>query len=366
MKGKGFMKKASKVILAVIIVILVVATAVSTTFSIISFAEVKSMKREREEESKNNELEEDFENVLIGGQYQIVSTRNISDAYILGDSSSLNDEDKKTLEVASDILEEIITDGMSAYEKEEAIYKWICENISHEENGTVAVPKARGIVDRPYGVLQNKQAVCVGFATSFRLLANMVGLDCIVMHDIGLGHSWDIVKLDDGCWYIVDCYMDADGFSPLYSSFNMNDDYAGYGHDWDSSLYPVANGTKYNYIENHKIKLDSPLELIENISKLCENKTYIGYFEMDNTSENDAYINYIMEGINMRMSDDNGYADYTTIYNEDGIIVVFSYTKYDYDDPDYPGMDDPDININYSDIDERLDEFFGAAYDDKY
>ncbi|MDE6209259.1 MAG: hypothetical protein K2M73_06225 [Lachnospiraceae bacterium] len=358
------MKKTSKVILAVVIVILVAATAVSTTFSIISFAEVKNMKKASEEESKNNEQEDDFENVLIGGQYQIISTKNISDAYISGDSSALNDEDKKTLEVASAILDEIITDNMSVYEKEEAIYKWICENVSHEENGTVAVPEARGIVDRPYGVLQNKQAVCVGFATSFRLLTNMIGLDCIIMHDTGLGHSWNIVKLDDDCWYIVDCYMDADNYSPLYSSFNMNDEYAGNSHDWDASLYPVANGTKYNYIESHKVKLDNPLELMKEISNLYKNEIYSGYFEIENTVENEAIVSYVVYGMESRMNDDNGYANFATLHNDGAIIVAFSYFIYDFDDTDTPGFDDP--NIDYTAIDEKLDELFGTIDDDYY
>ena len=64
--------------------------------------------------------------VHIGGDYIIKATTQISDAYKSGDSSKLSDADKETLDMAKSVLDEIITDGMSDYEKELAVYKWMC------------------------------------------------------------------------------------------------------------------------------------------------------------------------------------------------------------------------------------------------
>ena len=267
--------KLKKILVAVTIFLILATSTTGMVFSIISFKEVtklenESKKAEEKEKSKEDESEED-DTIVIGDSYEIISTEAISDAYISGDSSKLNDEDKKTLELASEVLDEIITDDMSDYEKEEAIYTWICENIRSDGYGTVAVPEARGIYDRPYGVLQNKEAVCVGYATTFKLLVNMVGLDCMVMHDTSLSHSWNIVKLDDGCWYIVDCYYDESVSGPQYSNFNMNEEMAFTSHDWDVSEYPVANGTEYNYVEMNKVEVEDYIEFIEGVAELYNN-----------------------------------------------------------------------------------------------
>src|SRR5574344_1537482 len=117
MKGK-----VSKILLAIAVILMLGSTVTGMVFSIISYNAVKEDKeKQKKEDEEQAAKENDTENVLIGGQYQIASTKHISDAYISGDSSQLSDEDKKTLEVASAILDEIIEEGMNSFEKEEAI-----------------------------------------------------------------------------------------------------------------------------------------------------------------------------------------------------------------------------------------------------
>ena len=65
------------------------------------------LERQAKEEEKENAYQED--GYKVGDEYEIISTTHISDAYISGDDSKLtNTEDKKTLEMASDILKKII------------------------------------------------------------------------------------------------------------------------------------------------------------------------------------------------------------------------------------------------------------------
>lgn len=377
------MKAKLKKILMVMVVVLILGT--STTgmiFSIISFNKVNSLEMvekdaenednddndEDDNDEEDNDYNEDEEDiVVIGDVYEIVPTEAISDAYISGDDSKLNEEDKVTLEVASEILEEIITEDMTDYEKEEAIYLWICENITTDEGGTVAVPEARGIYDRPYGVLQNKQAVCVGYATTFKLLVNMVGLECIVMHDTEFTHSWDIVQLDDGCWYIVDCYNDAGEYGVRYANFNMNEEMAYMSHDWDAADYPVANGTKYNYIEMSKILVSNIEDMIYCVAKFYEEETEFGVMQVPLENEQTLdEIYYIIDGIYYRLTTD--YSDvYMEVYEgseEDSVIVVYNYYNYEDDYID----DGSDYETDYEWIDTMLDDKFGTEdyWEDEY
>lgn len=358
------MKKGSKVVLVIILVLLIASSAIGITFGVMSMKEIKNLKSQVEKQNKdNNEENVDTENVLIGGEYQILSTKNISDAYISGDSSKLNEEDKKTLELASNVLKEIITEDMSAYDKEKAIYEWICKNIKHDSNGTVAVPTASQSVDRPIGVLQSKNAVCVGYATTFRLLVNMANIDCMIMHDTGESHSWNIVRLDDNCWYIVDCYMDAENLSPLYSNFNMDSTQANEGHDWQNGLFPEANGTEYNYMLKNLKKAEDPIAVLKLIKEYRKNGTQLAYIEVPNDAQsvNLQTLSYIVEGIYSREGMEDDYVELNIINRDDKIIVAYKHTELDDNSDD----DDPDIydNIDYEKIDKLLDDIFGSVND---
>ena len=358
------MKKVSKIILVIVLVLLVSSSGVGIAFGVISMNEIKNLKAQIEKQNTEDEKnKEDFENVLICGQYQILSTKNISDAYISGDSSKLNEEDKKTLEVASDVLKEIIDENMSDYEKEKAIYEWICENIGHDESGTVAVPDASASVDRPIGVLQSNKAVCVGYATTFRLLANMVNIDCMIMHDTSASHSWNLVRLDDNRWYIVDCYMDADNMAPLYSNFNMDSLEAQTTHDWQKGLYPEANGIQYNYMLNNLEKANDPIEALKIIKKCKEDGKNLAYIELKNDKKevNMQTMMYITDGIYEREDDDYEYTSVDVNKRDDKVIVSYYHIVYDYED--YDEDVDPEYidSIDYEKIDELLNDIFGPV-----
>ena len=358
------MGRLSKILLGIGIVLILGAAVTGMVFSIVNYNKIADMEknvRANIYEAWNNiGNEEDFEsedpeNVLIGEEYMILSTKNISDAYISGDESKLSDEDKITLKVAGELLEEVIEDDMSDYEKEEAVYKWMCENIKNYESGLVAVPEAAGITDRPYGVLQNKQAVCVGYATTFRLLLNMLEIDCMVMHDDGYSHSWNLVQLDDGCWYIVDCYFDAgEGFSG-YRHFNMTQNLALYDHSWDRTLYPVANGTKYSYALNNKVSVEGITDLLEKLKNVYEDREASAFFQITYSPETEDSLYYISEGIMMRLKEQDVYIEINQyMEDEENIMVMYSYTDYG---NSIPGWDNPDID--YDDIDRQLDEIYG-------
>ena len=182
--------------------------------------------------------------MTIMDQYVIRSTLPISDAYKSGDDSKLTDREKETLEMAAAVLDEIITEDMTDYEKELAVYDWMTHSLQYDTGVLQVIPRTEADADNPYGTLKYHNAVCVGYATTFRLFMQMLDIDCMVVHNTDAYHSWDLVKLDDE-WYHVDIYSDQD--SGNYANFNMNDEACAQGHDWDRDFFPAAEGTKYNY-----------------------------------------------------------------------------------------------------------------------
>ena len=80
----------------------------------------------KEAEQENAYQEDGYK---VAGEYEIRSTTHISDAYKNGDDSQLSAEDKKTLEMAEAVLDEVVKDGMSNYEKELEVYRWMVANI---------------------------------------------------------------------------------------------------------------------------------------------------------------------------------------------------------------------------------------------
>ena len=243
------MKKSWKILIAVVSCTLVLAMAAAVSLSVMTYLKVSAMENtsaEDKSEKNSDQSVEGEDNLTISGTYVIRSTKALSDAYLSGDSSALSEKDKETLTMASDILKEIITDGMSDYEKEQAVFLWMNKNIGHDKEVTVLI---RGDVstDNPHGVLSGRQAVCVGYATTFRLFMQMLGIPCMVVHDVTMTHTWDLVRID-GHWYHTDLYSAQSEMDPL-QYLNRNDDLqSSLGSEWDRAFYPAADSLERCYV----------------------------------------------------------------------------------------------------------------------
>lgn len=229
------------------------------------FIEDERARQAKEAEKENTYQEDGF---VVMDQYEIRSTTNISDAYLKNDPSTLSSEDKETYDMAKDVLDQIIQDGMTDYKKELAIYDWMVDNIGQGSWHAISMPGQSAQAFTPHDVLKGKSAVCVGYATTFRLLANMVGLDVHIVHNDF--HSWDMVKLDDGEWYQVDIYSDAQGAK--YRNFNMTDEMARNGHEWDGSALPEAKGIKYSYAVQNAKEVKDLFEVPEKVRDAFDKK----------------------------------------------------------------------------------------------
>ncbi len=260
------------------------------------------------------------DDVTIGGQYHIRSTVKISDAYKSGDTSALSTEEKETLTMASDLLKSIIKDGMSDYEKEKAVYEWMVKNLEVDSGMMLVISTAAANADTPYGVLKAKKGVCVGFATTFRLLMQMMNIECKVVHDAGLGHSWDIAKID-GHWYHTDIYSDLGEAS--YRNFNMSDAMCAAGHTWDQEFFPKADSLEYNPVYRSRITVSDVYEMPALIRKAMEKKKTIQCYVLDHASsdtEQTALKNMLYA------IEDNSYL-FTDIYHEMTVLSEYSLSE---------------------------------------
>ena len=92
----------------------------------------------------------------------------------------------------------------------------------------------------------------MGYATTFQLLMDMAGIECITVTGAAFGnrenHAWNMVKLN-GEWYCVDPTWDiAPVFIHMnqYNYFNVTSQYmADTDHQWDYDSVPEATAEDY-------------------------------------------------------------------------------------------------------------------------
>lgn len=290
------------------------------------------LERQAKEEEKENTYQED--GYLVGDEYEIISTAHISDAYLNGDDSKLEEEDKKTLQMASDILKDIIKEDMGNYEKELAVYRWMYENIGQGSGSMISLPGAEHQAYTPYGVLTGRNSVCVGYATTFRLFMNMLGLDCHIVHNDY--HSWDLVQLDDKEWYHVDIYSDVSSKSE-YRNFNMTDDVSRNSHDWDESALPSATGVKYSYAVQSGTDIKDIYDVPAKFKKALDKKKSFGFYKFHKELKKKelGIADLMLEQINMALTSSPGFENYNVsgnwYFDEKGNYILGLFAM-NYDD----------------------------------
>lgn len=316
------------------------------------------------EESAGGDKTEDVaqeNDVTIGGEYVIKATTQISDAYKSGNTSNLSDKDKETLNMAKSVLDEIITDGMSDYEKELAVYKWMTANIGFDSGSMTVVPDDDSKpVDNPNGVLKNHEAVCVGYATTFRLFMQMLGIDCMVVHDSYLSHSWDLVKLD-GQWYHTDIYSDAGSGEGNFSHFNLNDETMMNSQEWNTDFFPAADGYEYNYAYVNRTQCKDVYTIPEQVRAAINEQQGVVSFDFGDEISVDIYN--IADTIMNQIENAVAGGDY-------GIGLSWSWLEAGDDNVfcvyiNYEKTEDPDVDPGVTDeIQQKIDDAVNKAFGD--
>ena len=314
--------------LTVFLVLIALALCVSISLSALTlYGQNQTAKKLFEFQGIAEDVDKE-DDVTIAGHYTIRSTTLISDAFQSGDTSQLTDADKETLDLAKAVLDAVITDGMSDYEKEKAIYDWLTSELTNNTGILTVIPVRNGDNDNPHDVLKYRSAVCVGYATTFRLFMQMLGIECKVIHSSDLVHSWNLVKLDDD-WYHTDCYMDFESHN--YQNFNMDDNRCAQGHDWTREFFPAATGKKYNYIFSICEQLDNIYAIPKWLTNAILDKKYAisCTFKEAITEESENKAQYMVEQLmNQLNTGENFSLSYDWMLNDQSQYVLCFYINF--------------------------------------
>lgn len=181
----------------------------------------------------------------------IYDTSAILAAWETGDPSGLSNYDRKIYDHAQKVLGKVVRDGMGDYEKEMVIYNWVVQNVNYDWTHQNIMKETPRESFTPYGGLVNHTAVCLGYATTFQLLMDLAGVECITVVGAAFSsqedHGWNMAQLN-GEWYCVDVTWDANmreqigrGRQEDWSYFNVTSDYmANTNHQWDYANTPEA------------------------------------------------------------------------------------------------------------------------------
>ena len=188
---------------------------------------------------------------------EIYDTSAIRTAWETGEEESLSDKDAAILAKCREVLGELITEDMTDFEKELAVHDWIVEHGSYDQTvyNNPGHSGRTGYRD-PYGILVGGYGNCLGYSTTFQLLMDLCGVECVTVVGAAFGstedHAWNMVKLD-GAWYCVDVTWD----DPTMGNANsvMNHRYFNVtsqhmrdtDHQWDYLYVPEATATHYRW-----------------------------------------------------------------------------------------------------------------------
>lgn len=274
-----------------------------------------------------------------GEIHEIYDDTAVLEAYKSGDDSKLNEQDKFVLDTAKKVIGEIITDDMSDYEKEKAVYDWLIGYTSYNASNLAPISAGDEYSHEPYGVLKYHTAICVGNSTTMKLFLDMTGIENKIIHSTENGeHAWNLVKLD-GEWYHCDVTFDGGtGGIPAYTYFNVPDSVKDDGsYPWNHEVIPSADGTKYCLIANEAKELENVYDIPKYLKEqLDEGKTMISFKLKDSSLYTASAAEFIMQ--NFTVPDGELCLGETMAIGSDTIYSI-SVWKYDGES----GEGDPEV-----------------------
>lgn len=126
------------------------------------------------------------------------------------------------------VVSQVIKPGMSTYDRALALHDWLIYNANYDTTYTHYDAS---------GVLLHGTGVCDSYGRAYLMLCTIAGIECIyVSGDAGGAHGWNMIKLDDGKWYHVDCTWDdpVGGGYENHDYFCIDDEQMSKDHSWNT------------------------------------------------------------------------------------------------------------------------------------
>jgi len=195
---------------------------------------------------------------LTAYENDVYNRRAVMQAWSTNDPSELSPMNRRVFDKCAYVIDSVITDGMSGFDKQLAILNWIIMWSVYDPEFLSNAPTARPNPnnDNPYGVLIGQVGNCFGFTYTFQLFMDLLGIESMVVHGYdftGGRHAWNLVYLY-GSWYAVDVTLDVTYNNPLGVDvshrpetitnryLNLTSEYLWtvLGHYWDWWSVPIA------------------------------------------------------------------------------------------------------------------------------
>ena len=164
--------------------------------------------------------------------------------------SVLNDKEIEVYNVVKSFMDNNIKDTDSEYDKVVKITKFIWEKARYDTNRENANATGQTVIGGPYAIIIAGRGICDDYAQTFKMLANMAGLESYHVGSGRANHAWNLVRVDDE-WYHVDTTESPYGHKAEWAKFILRND-----NDFPLSpyvnrdeVYPRRNGTKYTVSE---------------------------------------------------------------------------------------------------------------------
>ena len=194
----------------------------------------------------------------------LYDTTAIKEAWETGDDSGLSEKEAAVLAWCRETWEVQCIEGRSDIQKEILLHGLLVRVGSYDQTvHDPNTPMGREDNTNPYGLLIRGYGICLGYATTFQLLMDLAGVECITVVGASSSsnndHAWNMVKLE-GEWYCVDPTWDDPTISDpsAYSRvelaqrqhryFNVTSDHMRQtDHQWDYENVPEATATRFRW-----------------------------------------------------------------------------------------------------------------------
>lgn len=138
-------------------------------------------------------------------------THYVTVDYIVPEYNNTAQQEQELEEKLTQVMAELALEGKSDYEKIEAIYRYVCENVDYSDEvlgsgvDSLYPLEDMKVYWSAYAALVLGETTCQGYSSLIYRMMLMAGIDCrLIAGDI---HGWNIVKLD-GKYYYLDATWD--------------------------------------------------------------------------------------------------------------------------------------------------------------
>lgn len=205
---------------------------------------------------------------------EIYDTSAISAAYLSGDTSGLDEFQMEIYERAVQVMEEVLTEDMTDYEKELAIHDYIVANITYDVDNLSVFETHGEHASDPYGALVEGRCICLGYTTTFQMFMDMLEIPCITIRGESIhedednaDHAWNMVELNGHSYYVDvtwdDPVPDEEGRPVKHSYFNVGEELMKAKHLWDEQLTPETDSVEESFIAHNLRTVSDESEIVD-------------------------------------------------------------------------------------------------------